>query len=414
MQSKEMRRALEKRLLAHAGDVAFIMDSDYWIEKVSDDGRFFLGDDSVIENGDAGRCHMNSIRNHLKNKDLKVCTGFSMNNGKWIRHSWCVDSDGKVHECTPIKRELYFGAILDEENTILLRRDWDYEFDAQLRLAEFKKPVLQEALREAEDCKYFIRRCIDDDCLIDPEIETRRKDDIDGEEWTDLKGHLYQFKENFFRSIGKSPFQASLTDYKEEAKDYLQKSYPFCFGINLREKPELFYENGINLELEFYAMALGADDTKIEEMKQMLRDTKLEPAKKKGQVKHDHRFRPSKDKIQLDKIIGSSSDSYETDNLYDALKKLDDKHIAGFMEYLMIKDYEGNPDKLFDGTCVDLDEDGNYYVSEGNHRIMTAKALQAVKHFITGENNENGIEFTGTVGRVRFVSEHEYPNGWEY
>ena len=64
MQELEKRDLLKKRLLNQAGNVAFVIDSDYWIDKVFTDGRFFSGEDSVIENGDAGRCHINSIEHH--------------------------------------------------------------------------------------------------------------------------------------------------------------------------------------------------------------------------------------------------------------------------------------------------------------------------------------------------------------
>ena len=413
MQELEKRDLLKKRLLNQAGNVAFVIDSEYWIDKVFTDGRFFSGEDSVIENGDAGRCHINSIEHHLKDKDLKVCTGFSMNNGRWVRHSWCVDSEGKVHECTPITRELYYGAVLDEEDTVLLRRDWDFEFDAKMRMADLKRPVLTEALREAEDCKYFIRRCIDDSCLLDPEIETRRKDDINGEEWTPLKSHLYSFKENFFRNIGKSPFENSLTDYKKEALEYLERSYPFCFGIDLRRNQELFYASGLDLELDFYALALGATEEQVDEVKEVLKNTKLESINGKGKIRRLSGFSPKKDTISLDSINGSSIDTYSADNLYDALKSIDDKHVSGFIEYLLIKDYENNPNTLFNGTCVEIDDNGNTYVSEGNHRILTAKALQIIKQHITGKKPDKSIEFTGTIDRIVFQDKGEDFRGWE-
>lgn len=414
MEAIRKRRALERRLLNQSGDVAFVADSDYWIEKIHDEGRFFTGDDSVIEDGDAGRCHENSINNHMKNPELKVCTGFSMNNGRWIRHSWCVDSEGRVHECTPIKRELYYGTILDEENTILLRRDWDFAYDAECRKAELRKPILEAALREAKDCKYFIERCIKNDCLLDPEIEIRRKKDLEGEEWSDLKGHLYKFKENFFRSIGKSPFQVSLTDYKKEAQEYLERTYPFCFGIDLRSTQEMFYESGINLELEFYAMSLGATDEQLLKMKDALKEVKLQDIGEEKSVKRGSKIPPVKGKISLDLIKGSSVDAYRADNLYEALMKIDDKHVSNFIEFLILKDYEKNADTIFAGTCVDLDEAGNYYVSEGNHRVLTAKALRFVKEFITGKKIDKPLEFTGTISRIRVKNRSEESTGWEY
>lgn len=415
MQNQESRSLLEKRLLGIAGEVAFVVDSEYWIEKVIENGRCFTGEESIIENGSAGRCHQNSIEKHIDNPDLKVCTGFSMNNGRWIRHSWCVDSNGVVHECTPIKRELYYGAVLDEEDTILLRKDWDFEFAAEMKKVELRRPFLKEKLSEAEDCKYFIRRCIDDNCPIDPEIELRRKEDIEGDKWTALKGELYRFKESFFRTIGKSPFEASLTDYKEEAMGYLDRTYPFCFGLNLRENyPELYYENAANLEIEFYALALGASDSQLDQLKQILKSTKFIKASQKGKLKLDRNQEPKKESISLDRISGSTIDSYEADNLYDALINISDKNIPGFIEYLMTRDYEQNPDKIFNGTCVAVDNEGNCFIEEGNHRVITAQALRAVKRFIRGESITKDISFQATVSKVRFIDKDEPSGGWEY
>ena len=39
MQNQESRSLLEKRLLGIAGEVAFVVDSEYWIEKVIENGR---------------------------------------------------------------------------------------------------------------------------------------------------------------------------------------------------------------------------------------------------------------------------------------------------------------------------------------------------------------------------------------
>ena len=67
MQNQESRTLLEKRLLGIAGEVAFVVDSEYWIEKVIENGRCFTGEESIIENGSAGRCHQNSIeKRHIQ------------------------------------------------------------------------------------------------------------------------------------------------------------------------------------------------------------------------------------------------------------------------------------------------------------------------------------------------------------
>ncbi len=414
MNSKEKRTYLENRLLRLAGRVAFAVDADYWIDKVLDEGRVFSGEDIVIEEGDAGKCHLNSINAHLKNPDLKVCTGFSINGDRWVRHSWCVDSEGKVHECTPIKREMYYGSILDEEDTILLRREWDYAYDAKLRREEEKLPFLREKLREAEDCKYFIRRCIDDSTKIDPEIESRRKDELDSSNWTALKGELYTFKESFFRSKGLTALDKSLTDYKKEAMEYLERTYPFCFNISLRTFEQYFYENATELELLFYAMALGACDEQIAGLNDMLKNEKLESITNKGSLKIDRRYQTSKKQVSLNDIQGSSVDKYSADNLFDALLYTNDKKLSGFVSYLMMNDYEVNTDKIFDGVCAFQDESGTLFVSEGNHRIIVAKALQAIKRYIKGDEKVSPINLNSTITRIKFLDQNTpQQNTWE-
>ena len=116
----------------------------------------------------------------------------------------------------------------------------------------------------------------------------------------------------------------------------------------------------------------------------------------------------------MDRINGSTIDSYEADNLYDALINISDKNIPGFIEYLMTRDYEQNPDKLFNGTCVAVDNEGNCFIEEGNHRVITAQALRAVKRFIGGEGITKNLSFQATVSKVRFIDKDEPSGGWEY
>ena len=78
------------------------------------------------------------------------------------------------------------------------------------------------------------------------------------------------------------------------------------------------------------------------------------------------------------------------------------------------EDLRKNADTIFAGTCVDLDEAGNHYVSEGNHRVLTAKALRFVKEFITGKKIDKPLEFTGTISRIRVKNRSEESTGWEY
>lgn len=96
------------------------------------DGKEWNSEDAILETSmPAGLCHNNSIDMWLQKDDMKICTGYSLNNNQWIRHTWTIDSNGTLHECTPIKREKYFGVILNDKEAELFRRDYDFEYNAK-------------------------------------------------------------------------------------------------------------------------------------------------------------------------------------------------------------------------------------------------------------------------------------------
>ena len=90
--------------------------------RMIDEGVYFDGAKSIVNSElEAGKCHENSIMVWLKNRDkLKICTGYCRSKDlAWYRHSWCVDEDGVVYECTPIKRDCYYGLPLTYEETLV-------------------------------------------------------------------------------------------------------------------------------------------------------------------------------------------------------------------------------------------------------------------------------------------------------
>ena len=95
-------------------------------------GQIWDGEEAIIEEEmPAGLCHNNSIKVWVEQENIKICTGYALSDDRWIRHTWIIDGEGNIHECTPIKRDKYFGAILNEEEAEKFRRELDYEYGAK-------------------------------------------------------------------------------------------------------------------------------------------------------------------------------------------------------------------------------------------------------------------------------------------
>lgn len=69
--------------------------------------------------GEVSRCHSNSAYFASKFKKYRLMTGYAYTeeDGLWRQHSWLLDNKDNVVETTPIKRDLYFGFILTEEES---------------------------------------------------------------------------------------------------------------------------------------------------------------------------------------------------------------------------------------------------------------------------------------------------------
>ena len=108
---------LRKKLLSLSGNVAHVVPYGMGniCEKLLKEGIYF-NDPTVItlDNQKAGLCHNNSINVWADNIDeLKICTGYAIDDNVWYRHTWCIDIQGVIYECTPYKRGAYYGLPLD-------------------------------------------------------------------------------------------------------------------------------------------------------------------------------------------------------------------------------------------------------------------------------------------------------------
>lgn len=131
----ESKSALKKKILENGGSNVVIPQNEYFNNMI-ERGKIFDGNDAVVvENDDYGLCDYNSSKFYLENDDIKICTGYSLNNDSevWTRHTWCVDDNDIVYECTPIIRDKYYGIVLNEEETKQFISNW--------KLAQVKEKV---------------------------------------------------------------------------------------------------------------------------------------------------------------------------------------------------------------------------------------------------------------------------------
>lgn len=113
---------LEAKLLSLGGDVVCLMD-DEDLETTLSRGEIFKARGSILKKGLPSQCHANSAALWEVNKDkLDLVTGYALSVdedglGVWRLHSWCVFKEsGKVVETT-VKRKLYFGFKMTQEES---------------------------------------------------------------------------------------------------------------------------------------------------------------------------------------------------------------------------------------------------------------------------------------------------------
>lgn len=255
--------------------------------------------------------------------------------------------------------------------------------------------ILKEKVQFAKDCRYMILRQLDSTIPEDIEIESRIQQDKKSEFFI----NEYAFKENFYATQGTNPIGKTLSDDKDEVLRYLDNAFPFCFSIDLRTDPIMWGNNSLGIDLAFYAMSLGASEEQLRGIKPMLSSQKLMSFKPLNITNYDGE--PEKRKVKLDDVRGSTVEAYQADNLFEALtSSMNDKNIAGFMAYIMKSGGIRNPGNVFKGVCFYQEEDGNIFVSEGNHRVLTYQMLKKIREFVTGETLD-GIEVDGTVQKVK-------------
>ena len=141
MTRAEKQKEITRRILGAGGKVVHVVGDDAEIDMMMEKGQLFDGEAAVVEGGEYMLCHNNSLKFYLENEGMRLCTGYAANASQdkdymWVNHSWCVDNDGIIHECTPIKRDKYYGVIMDEREVERFRRGIDYQYDAECKKRE--------------------------------------------------------------------------------------------------------------------------------------------------------------------------------------------------------------------------------------------------------------------------------------
>ncbi len=161
MTKEEKQKEIEKKILAQGGKVVHVVGNEAEVDMISSKGQFFDGETSIVEGGPAMLCHDNSLKFYLDTKGMRLCTGYAANvtgdDYMWVKHSWCIDKEGVIHECTPVKRDKYYGAIMDEREVERFRREHDYAYDAECRRKEAMAEKNIDA-REEKGVKGWLKR----------------------------------------------------------------------------------------------------------------------------------------------------------------------------------------------------------------------------------------------------------------
>jgi hypothetical protein len=211
----------------------------------------------------------------------------------------------------------------------------------------------------------------------------------------EMAGKIYCFKENFLKLVGKNPFNADIRDYGTGVIDYMNNAYPYCFGLG--GSIERF--ETLDDAILYYAKSRGATPDQLEQVIPMLKGTKLPEVE--TDLYNSMPVSETKSRVYVDRIGGSSIPKYKADNLYDALVAVDDKNIQGFINYLVVNNVFNlfYTERTMNGIACCLDADNNLLVEEGNHRVITLKALLAIREFVE-DKHISAPGFNATIVQV--------------
>lgn len=126
---------IEQKLLSYRGNVAHVVP--FGMKDISDkmlnEGIYFNNPTvKTLDYYSAGLCHNNSINEWANNIDsLRICTGYAIDGDVWYRHTWCLDKDNLIYECTPHARSAYYGVVLNLQESKEFISDVLYPYELE-------------------------------------------------------------------------------------------------------------------------------------------------------------------------------------------------------------------------------------------------------------------------------------------
>jgi len=124
---------LKHMLLRYGGREAGIAPDDPDLMKIIKRGVFMTGATAQMMTGKPVNCHGNAATLWLEGVG-RICTGYALSHdhhfpdGRWVQHTWALAGQQVIE--TTVKRDAYFGFVLDdEESKEFVKHNepcWDY------------------------------------------------------------------------------------------------------------------------------------------------------------------------------------------------------------------------------------------------------------------------------------------------
>lgn len=225
-----------------------------------------------------------------------------------------------------------------------------------------------------KDAQYFINK----ECGFvrkEEEIEERRKEELDNDDEYSIKSLISNFKINFSKIMGKKILSLDDFNYRHYASEYLLNTFPYSLFTD-----DSLKSKNLECALLFYAKNnLCASDKQLEYLIPIL---KCIPMHYISHSSNNSEY--STELICYSNIVGTTVEKYYGESVYDTLLKFDNDTLFNFINYLLVSDGLKNPPNILYSDHTSFFKDNNkFYVVEGNHRFLIAKALYEIGYYIT-------------------------------
>ena len=120
-----MNNDLTNKLLSiESGEIVDGIDATEEIKDLLERGKEFRDDHPTKKKGEPNQCHRNvsifyaNTLKKLKKSNWKIVTGYAISDGKWVAHSWLLNTTyNSISETVKIKFQAYYGYVLTCEES---------------------------------------------------------------------------------------------------------------------------------------------------------------------------------------------------------------------------------------------------------------------------------------------------------